>query len=139
MNREYHKWWSPRLGRDMELLVFGHAGLPVMVFPTSGGKYYEFEDRGMIGALAGKIDAGELQVYCVDAVDSESWYNKQVSPRWRIARHVQYDEYLIHEWCRWCGRRTATATWCRSAAVLADFTRSTWRSSIPTCLPDFFR
>ena len=37
MNREYHKWYSPRLGRDMELLVFGHAGLPVLVFPTSGG------------------------------------------------------------------------------------------------------
>jgi esterase/lipase superfamily enzyme len=97
MNREYHKWYSSRLGRDMELLVFGHAGLPVMVFPTSGGRYYEFEDRGMIGALAGKIDAGEVQVYCVDSVDMESWYNKQVSPRWRIARQVQYDDYLIHE------------------------------------------
>ncbi len=97
MNREYHKWYSDRLGRDMELLVFGHAGLPVMVFPTSGGRFYEFEDRGMIGALAGKIDAGEVQIYCVDSVDMESWYNKQVSPRWRIARQVQYDDYLIHE------------------------------------------
>jgi len=29
MNREYHKWYSSRLGRDMELLVFGHGGLPV--------------------------------------------------------------------------------------------------------------
>ncbi len=29
MKREYHKWSSPALGRDMELLVFGHAGLPV--------------------------------------------------------------------------------------------------------------
>ena len=59
MNREYHKWYSPRLGRDMELLVFGHAGLPVMVFPTSGGRFYEFEDRGMVGALAGNIDGGQ--------------------------------------------------------------------------------
>jgi len=97
MNREYHKWYSTRLGRDMELLVFGHSGLPVLVFPTSGGRFFEFEDRGMIGALAGKIDAGQLQVYCVDSVDMESWYNKQVPPRWRIARQVQYDDYLIHE------------------------------------------
>lgn len=97
MNREYHKWWSPRLGRDMELLVFGHAGLPVMVFPTSGGRYYEFEDRSMVASLGGKIDAGQVQLYCVDTVDSESWYNKQVPPRWRIARHMQYDDYLIHE------------------------------------------
>ena len=86
-----------RLGRDMELLVFGHAGLPVLVFPTSGGRFYEFEDRGMIGAVAGRIDAGHLQFFCVDSVDMESWYNRNVAPRWRIARHVQYEDYLIHE------------------------------------------
>ena len=27
----------------------------------------------------------------------ESWYNRNVPPRWRIARHVQYEDYLIHE------------------------------------------
>ncbi len=97
MVREYHKWHSSRLGREMEMLVFGHAGLPVVVFPTSGGRFFEFEDRGLIGALSGKIDAGRLQVFCVDSVDNESWYNKQVSPRWRIARHVQYEEYLLNE------------------------------------------
>jgi esterase/lipase superfamily enzyme len=97
MNREYHKWYSTRLGRDMELLVFGHAGLPVLVFPTSGGRFYEFEDRGMIGSVGSRIDAGDLQFFCVDSVDMESWYNRNVGPRWRIARHVQYQDYLIHE------------------------------------------
>ncbi len=97
MNREYHKWYSPRLGRDMELLVHGHAGVPVLVFPTSGGRFYEFEDRHMVSTLTGKIDNGEIQLFCVDSVDMESWYNKNVGPRWRIARHVQYDDYLIHE------------------------------------------
>ena len=63
MNREYHKWYSPRLGRDMELLVFGHAGLPVLVFPTSGGRFYEFEDRNMMSYVWGRVEAGELQFY----------------------------------------------------------------------------
>jgi esterase/lipase superfamily enzyme len=81
----------------MELLVFGHAGLPVVVFPTSGGRFYEFEDRGMIAALAGRIDAGQMQVVCVDSVDMESWYNRQVHPRWRIARHMQYESYVLDE------------------------------------------
>jgi len=97
MNREYNRWLSPHLGREMELLVFGHAGMPVLVFPTSGGRFYEFEDRGMIAALAGKIDAGQLQFYCVDSVDMESWYNRQASPRGRIARHMQYEDYLLNE------------------------------------------
>lgn len=97
MVREYHKGYSSHLGREMEVLIFGHAGLPVMVFPTSCGRFYDFEDRGMIAALSGKIDAGQLQLFCVDSVDEESWYNRAAAPRSRIARHVKYEDYLIHE------------------------------------------
>ena len=97
MNREYHKWWSPRLGRDMELLVFGHGGLPTIVFPTSRGRFFEFEDRGMVGAISNKIESGGIQLFCIDSVDEESWYNKNVPPRWRIARHLQYEDYVLHE------------------------------------------
>jgi esterase/lipase superfamily enzyme len=97
MHREYHKWYSPRLGRDMELLVHGHAGLPVIVFPTSQGRFYEFEDRGMIASIGYKIDNGEVQLYCVDSVDAESWYNRAVPPRWRIARHMSYEGYITEE------------------------------------------
>ncbi len=97
MNREYHKWWSWRLDRDMELLIFGHSGVPVLVFPSSQGRFYEFEDRGLIGAVAHKIDRGQIQLFCVDSVDSESWYNRNVPPRWRIARHVQYENYVMDE------------------------------------------
>lgn len=97
MNREYHEWESGRLGRSMELLVFGHAGLPVLVFPTSGGRFFDFEDRGMIAALAGKIDAGQLQLFCVDSLDRESWYNFRIAPSRRVARHGQYESYLLEE------------------------------------------
>ena len=97
MVREYHKWSSSRLGREMELLVFGHAGLPVLVFPTSGGRFYEFEDRGLIAAQSGKIEAGRMQVFCVDSVDTESWYNRQAPARQRIERHMQYEDYLMQE------------------------------------------
>jgi esterase/lipase superfamily enzyme len=97
MVREYRKNHSSRLGREMELLVFGHSGQPVVVFPTSGGRFYEFEDRGMIEVLTAKIDAGLLQLWCVDSVDLESWYNRHVTPRERVARHLQYEDYLIHE------------------------------------------
>jgi len=97
MNREYHKWYSSRLGRDMEMLLFGHAGLPVLVFPSSQGRFYEFEDRGLIGAVAHKLDAGQIQLFCLDSVDAESWYNRNVPPRWRIARHMQYESYIMDE------------------------------------------
>jgi esterase/lipase superfamily enzyme len=97
MKREYHKHHSNRLRREMELLVFGHAGTAVLVFPTSGGRFFEFEDHGMVEALAGKIDAGRVQLFCVDSVNMESWYNRAIHPRARIARHMQYEAYLLNE------------------------------------------
>ena len=97
MNREYHKAYSQELQRDMEALVFGHAGARLLVFPTSRGRFFEYEDRGMIGVLAPKIERGELQVFCTDSVDTESWYNRGVHPRLRVLRHLQYERYILHE------------------------------------------
>ncbi len=50
IKEEYYKWHSPSLDRDMEMLVFGHAGQPVILFPTSKGAYYQNKDQGMIEA-----------------------------------------------------------------------------------------
>jgi esterase/lipase superfamily enzyme len=97
MIREYHKWFSPRLHRDMELLVFGHAGIPLLVFPTSMGRFYDYEDRHMLDPVRDKYENGQLQAFCVDSVDAKSWYNKAVHPAQRAARHVEYDQYLVHE------------------------------------------
>lgn len=97
MKREYCKWFSSSLGREMELLVFGHGGLPVLVFPTSGGRFYEFEENGMVAAVAQGVAEGRLQFFCVDSVNEESWYNRNVPARWRIARHVQYEKYILEE------------------------------------------
>lgn len=97
MRRDYHNWYSQRLGRHMELLVFGHAGNPFLVFPTSRGRFFEYENSGMVRALESKIDAGNLQLYCVDSIDSESWYNRGVHPHERVARYIAYENYVLFE------------------------------------------
>lgn len=97
MNREYHRWYSTRLGRDMESLVFGHAGEPVLLFPTSLGRFFQNEDFGLIGSIADKIDAGRYVVLCVDSVDGESWMNKGAHPHDRVLRHEQYEGYILEE------------------------------------------
>jgi esterase/lipase superfamily enzyme len=97
MRRDYHNWYSSRLDRNMEMLVFGEGGKPLLVFPTSRARFYEYEDNGMIGALAGKIDAGQMQVFCVDTVDTESWYNRSVHPHDRVLKYLAYESYLLYE------------------------------------------
>src|SRR6266699_1050645 len=97
MNREYHRCYSPSLERDMELLVFGHAGARVLVFPTSMGRFFQWEDTGMVAELGGHLEQGWIQLFCVDSVDEESWYAKKRHPAERARRHMQYDLYLLNE------------------------------------------
>lgn len=97
MKREYHKWYSSNLNRDMELLVFGHKGTKVLFFPPRMGRFYDYENWRVISKLRSKIEAGYLQVFCVDSVDTESFYNFFSHPEYKIWRHVQYQEYILKE------------------------------------------
>ena len=97
MKREYRKWWSPALERDMELLVFGQGGSPVLVFPTSMGRFFQWEDFKMIEHMAARIEEGWLQLWCVDSVDAESFYDKTRPAQARVQRHLQYERYIIDE------------------------------------------
>src|SRR5262245_40903708 len=97
MQRKYHRWHSAVLGRDMELLVFGRAGARVLAFPTSMGRFFDWEDRGMVGCLREPLERGGLQLFCLDSVDGESWYARDRHPAERMQRHEQYDRYLLTE------------------------------------------
>lgn len=97
MNREYHKWHSPALEKEMELLIFGHSGASVLFFPPRNGRFYEYENWRLIETLQHKIEQGFLQVYCVDSIDEESFYSEGGFPDQKIARHLQYEQYILNE------------------------------------------
>ena len=97
MKRQHHKWFSHRLGRDMELLVFGHAGAKVLVFPTREGRFYDYENWGLVDALRHSIEGGGNPPLLCRWVDSESLYCRSVSPQARAERHRQYERYILQE------------------------------------------
>lgn len=94
---EYHKWYSPSLGHDMELKVYGWYGKPMLVFPAQGGRFYEYEDFKMIEAISNYIEGGKVKVFTVDSIDHQSWANWNVHPADRARRHEDYDHYITHE------------------------------------------
>lgn len=97
MNREYHRWHSPALGRDMELLILGHAGVRVVVFPTRCGRFFDYEDFGLASANGERIERGELQFYCVDSVDQEGLYADWMRREDRILRQTAFEHYILDE------------------------------------------
>jgi len=96
-HEHYHKWFSPRLNRDIEVLAFGTRGYPVILFPTSMGHYYENKDFKLIDSVNWFLDEGLVKIYCVDGIDEVSWYNKNIHPADRAKNHHWYDQMLYHE------------------------------------------
>ena len=98
MPKEEHvKWHSDRMGREMDVMVHGHAGAPVIVFPSSWGRFYEWKDFLMIDTLADKLDAGHIQLYGIDSHCYDSWYNDRIPPRERVRRHNVWEDYVLSE------------------------------------------
>lgn len=109
MKVEYHKRHCGQLGRDMEFKTYGHAGRPVVVFPTSRGRFYQFEDTGSIGVLAPFIDAGRIKVWTVDGIDDETFFSKNWDVQARMARHDAYFDYIRDDILPDARRETADA------------------------------
>ena len=81
----------------MEFKVYGHSGKPVLVFPAQGGRFFEFEDFGMVAAVERLIDEGKYCFFTVDSVDNQSWANWDAPPAERACRHEAYVRYIVQE------------------------------------------
>lgn len=97
MERKDMGWHSDRLGKWMNVRVYGHGGRPVLVFPTQDSMCDNFENFGMIDTLSVFLDSGVIQLFCVDTVDRESWSDAQGDKERRAARQEAYYQYVIEE------------------------------------------
>ncbi len=97
MQVSYQKGYSRELGREMERKRYGYAGRPVVVFPTSNGRFFQFEDSGAIAALGEFIDTGRIQVWTLDGIDGETFVDKGGDMRARMERHEAYFRHVRDE------------------------------------------
>jgi len=77
------------------VLAYGHWGRPLLVFPAQEGRRYEWEERGMIDAVAGLVEAGRVKIYCVDSWDSGSWHDDWLPLEERAHLHEAYERWLL--------------------------------------------
>lgn len=87
----------PVEGHDasLDVVVHGHWGRPVIVFPSEGGRAWDFENNGMVGAVADLVDAGRCKLYCVDSADGFSWSDRTIDIEERARRHGAYHHWLV--------------------------------------------
>jgi len=97
MRREYKSWKSNNMEKNMEMLIFGDFGTPYLVFPTAKGRFFDWEDHGMITGLEHKLAQGHIKLYLVDGVDDETWYAFHKPPHERLKQHLCWENYIINE------------------------------------------
>jgi esterase/lipase superfamily enzyme len=97
MERRLDGWYSPALGKDMPVAVYGHYGFALLLIPTAAADYLEYERFQLVDALAPFIEAGRVKLFSINSINTESWMNYHMDPRHRAIRHQQFNDYVYNE------------------------------------------
>ena len=97
MERRHVELWSPAIGANGSVLAYGHWGRPLLAFPSQQGPAWQYEERGMVDALAPLIDGGRVKVYAVDSFDSGSWYREDLPLEERARQHGRYEDWILNQ------------------------------------------
>jgi len=83
------------------VLAYGHWGHPVLAFPSEQGPCWQYEERGMVDAIAPLLDAGRAKLYCVDSYDRWSWQAEDVPLEERARRHGHFEWWILERVVPW--------------------------------------
>jgi len=97
MEREQVELEAPGLDRRGTLIRYGHYGRPVLVFPSEQGRAWDYENNGMVDAVAPLIEAGRVKLYCVDSYDHVSWSDRSIQLEDRARRHELYESWIVDQ------------------------------------------
>jgi esterase/lipase superfamily enzyme len=81
----------------MPIVVYGHWGQPLLMFPTAAADCEEYERFGLLGAISHHIDSGKVKIFSINSINRESWLNDSLPPAHRAWRQALYDQYVYQE------------------------------------------
>ena len=81
----------------MGVAVYGHYGMPILAFPTSGGDEWEQEGQGMVRTFSPYLEQGRIRIFSINGVQDDSFQNKGAHPFHRSWMQAQYDDYVASE------------------------------------------
>jgi len=90
-------WRSPRLGLDMPIVSYGHAGTPILLFPTAAADFLENERFFLVKAIEPSLFAGRVRLFSIDSINSHAWMDKNVPVREKARRQALYASYIEEE------------------------------------------
>jgi esterase/lipase superfamily enzyme len=77
------------------VIAYGHYGRPLVAFPSENGEPHDWEDRGMVEAIAPLLDDGKVKLYCTPSFDRDSWTRGDLTLEERARRHGHYEWWVL--------------------------------------------
>lgn len=68
-----------------------------MVFPAQNGRFFDFENFGMVNTVEHYINNGQIQLFCCDSIDPESWSGEGLDNGYRTFMMEQWYYYIVNE------------------------------------------
>jgi len=97
MHYQEETWYSERVNNYMRVKVYGHYGVPILVFPSLHFQSDDFFNNGVIDALSDYINEGKIKLFCVDSIDDCSVTSSSPDLEYRTYLLNQYHEYIVNE------------------------------------------
>jgi esterase/lipase superfamily enzyme len=97
MERRTTAWFSHNLNIEMPLVAYGHAGYPLLMFPTAAADYLEYERFHLVDAISPLIDSGKIRAYSINSVNKYSLLNEQMPAPMKAALLTKFDRYITDE------------------------------------------
>ena len=97
MRRDITSWYSPNLNMEMPLVAYGHAGYPLLMFPTAAADYLEYERFYLIDSIKYFLENGLIRAYSINSVNKYSLLNRESHPGWKVEMLTRYDRYIMQE------------------------------------------
>lgn len=88
---------SPDSGFRGSVVVHGHWGRPVLVFPSEAGSAFDYADHGMVEAIRWLVEGGRAKLFCVDSADGFTWSDRSVPLEERARRHDLYERWVLEQ------------------------------------------
>ena len=97
MKREISSWYSPALQQEMPIVSYGYFGFALLLVPTAGADYLEYERFQLMETLEPLINSGKLRVFSINSVNKESWLNNDMQGEHKAIRQNQFNQYVFDE------------------------------------------
>lgn len=95
--RRIDRWRSPALGLEMPIVTYGHAGHPVLLFPTAAADFLENERFFLVKAIEPLLMAGRVRVFSIDSINRLAWMDRDLPVREQARRQALYSRYVEDE------------------------------------------